>query len=1295
MSKNFSLQGEICIFIVNFCNEKLCNIKDVRKLTVNHGATIGFYFAQYRFVSKYREKENHMGMASSQARLLHLTGRMHQIEYKAQKLEAQKLQLANDSRRVYEDYLRVLDAQKVQFSALNSDGSITFLDATLAALENRTVTDYTGVTSRKTYLLQDASTNKIYLTESFARQWGIQGTSSTNTLGTLEEYIDANKSKIPTKPKKVEVDNWEDIKSVTPVENHPVSSYNPDKVVGTTWTVSEGPIDAPRPGSEIGSFSLKNGNTITPATEDITTKQTGGIGDIVVNPATPHYDQVVGAGSKVNNAASVPGESEPISAPQTTYTLPDTYTWKGSSSTTFGYTDGQVHPPITMSTTLEEIANEYLKSCLPGTTPDYVYNNSFIKLQKSNLNSNGTLSYAITDSIYLNDPTLTVADVVSMLNSAQGITERNDNGIENIANNITADCSGIGGLIFNTRNMNTNVRPSIGFHVGTSLYTYANSNTSGEWAFKFKNKGDGTVIDISYGDFLSGKNQENITYGQYFEWLKDNHPELGFTWEYVDGIIKLNVNSDIEIEAPGPMSITPDEQEKVPSHTINAKDFARNIDIALAIKNETKADGYAPVGALADQMTNSRSNGAKRIIVMMNDALNNLLNQSNPNKEALQYIHDAFIAYVSGTTSSDTVINNLEGYGLIDAADYPEDDVYIIDESSENNFNIVPVQSSTQNGWDKGSVTNVPTNNDMLRYFAYEMSQSSGADIDYEAYLAELQGRGYSNYELADLYYNAKKDSAANKSAVINALKSNNVTAFTADVTDWENIDMYNPMDQSATPNYFVTETKTLNTETKDEILQQIAFDLYQKGYVTNPIDTYGDLQTTYSTMTEAQAASLSSYYGNVSTWNEILSKVANNESIDSYLTKFNRTYNSIEDSGKTVEIVENNGTPYVEMDTVSDIATRLAGDIYKKEQAANPDTTMNPNTVKSTIEGFGKKVLASLSFYYSNLNEWDDIVNALHTNLSVSSVSEWAQEYDDINDFRVTGTNNLSITSSDKKEEEKGFVEIPTNEGIASNFLEAFRHAGLIATNSEVTADYFSEKLGNKFSEDQDSLEKLANINELVVKYLKNNTNAGDITNIYNYLTGNSSTLTLSETVWDKNKYDFDQKYLGECDIRYNQKEIDDPSGATEMDTDSQAYKDLVNQYYVAKGMEGYDIEIIPDDDKRAYSYEFVANFSQSNMGVYIEFDPEKFNGSDALKEMSHTNISVETSLREVDDEKELRKAEAKYEADMRQIDKKDRKYDYDLAALENERNAIKNEMETLKTVAGDNVDRTFKLFS
>ena len=84
-----------------------------------------------------------------------------------------------------------------------------------------------------------------------------------------------------------------------------------------------------------------------------------------------------------------------------------------------------------------------------------------------------------------------------------------------------------------------------------------------------------------------------------------------------------------------------------------------------------------------------------------------------------------------------------------------------------------------------------------------------------------------------------------------------------------------------------------------------------------------------------------------------------------------------------------------------------------------------------------------------------------------------------------------------------------------------------------------------------------------------------------------------------------------------------------------------------------------------------------------------------DTNHDNAETSVATNTSLREVTDESNLRKAEAKYEADMKKIDMKDRKYDSDLAALDAERNAIKQEMETLKTVAKENVERTFKLFS
>ena len=54
-----------------------------------------------------------MGMSSSQARLLSLTARQHNVEYRAQKLQDEKLQMANDSDRVYKTYLKVLNGIKI------------------------------------------------------------------------------------------------------------------------------------------------------------------------------------------------------------------------------------------------------------------------------------------------------------------------------------------------------------------------------------------------------------------------------------------------------------------------------------------------------------------------------------------------------------------------------------------------------------------------------------------------------------------------------------------------------------------------------------------------------------------------------------------------------------------------------------------------------------------------------------------------------------------------------------------------------------------------------------------------------------------------------------------------------------------------------------------------------------------------------------------------------------------------------------------------------------------------------
>ena len=51
-----------------------------------------------------------MGMAASQARLLTITARMHDVEYQAQSIQNAKIQLATQSAGVYQDYLEALDA---------------------------------------------------------------------------------------------------------------------------------------------------------------------------------------------------------------------------------------------------------------------------------------------------------------------------------------------------------------------------------------------------------------------------------------------------------------------------------------------------------------------------------------------------------------------------------------------------------------------------------------------------------------------------------------------------------------------------------------------------------------------------------------------------------------------------------------------------------------------------------------------------------------------------------------------------------------------------------------------------------------------------------------------------------------------------------------------------------------------------------------------------------------------------------------------------------------------------------
>ena len=112
-------------------------------------------------------------------------------------------------------------------------------------------------------------------------------------------------------------------------------------------------------------------------------------------------------------------------------------------------------------------------------------------------------------------------------------------------------------------------------------------------------------------------------------------------------------------------------------------------------------------------------------------------------------------------------------------------------------------------------------------------------------------------------------------------------------------------------------------------------------------------------------------------------------------------------------------------------------------------------------------------------------------------------------------------------------------------------------------------------------------------------------------------------------------------------------------------------------------------DGDSPALLRELIANA----MAIICTYTPGEVDseGNQIYKE---TSVSVDIHLREMQNDQDMARAEANYEAALRKIDQKDKKYDKELAAIENERKAVTQQMETFKNCIKENIDRTFKVF-
>ena len=117
--------------------------------------------------------------------------------------------------------------------------------------------------------------------------------------------------------------------------------------------------------------------------------------------------------------------------------------------------------------------------------------------------------------------------------------------------------------------------------------------------------------------------------------------------------------------------------------------------------------------------------------------------------------------------------------------------------------------------------------------------------------------------------------------------------------------------------------------------------------------------------------------------------------------------------------------------------------------------------------------------------------------------------------------------------------------------------------------------------------------------------------------------------------------------------------------------------------------------DGSAANNSEWLTNMIQSGQ-LYIEIGTVDNQGGftlDGISVSSDLNLSY-TQTTQIDSVA-LAKAEAKYEHEMKTIDRKDKKFDVELGKLDTERSALTKQVDSIKKVSDDNIERTFGIFS
>ena len=126
-----------------------------------------------------------MGMAASQARLLCITARIHDVEYQAQSIQNAKTQLATLSDAAYQEYLRELDDTTLTINAFDGDSGSKRIIATFNNLcSSNRVKTFDG----KEYAIRDKN-KKLLVEPEIAESY--KNFKNDNTIKNKDAYKSA------------------------------------------------------------------------------------------------------------------------------------------------------------------------------------------------------------------------------------------------------------------------------------------------------------------------------------------------------------------------------------------------------------------------------------------------------------------------------------------------------------------------------------------------------------------------------------------------------------------------------------------------------------------------------------------------------------------------------------------------------------------------------------------------------------------------------------------------------------------------------------------------------------------------------------------------------------------------------------------------------------------------------------------------------------------------------------------------------------------------------------------------